>query len=399
MDVTVNLNCINAVHNGNTFTVTGNTVNIDVDYSLGPICLPAITSPVFSVNLGMLPPGSYTVTANAILNGTNVSSLSNVSLVVNSCCSASPNFSSTSPSDTICLGDSVNFMSTGTGLTSQKWFENNVFVSSTTSYGKRFNNPGTFDIKLVATDTSCTDSITRTILVETPPTVDLGQDTSICQGDHLILYADTMNDSAVWFDGSTLDSIIIFTSGPYYLTSYRNGCMNSDSINIGLLSPPSVDLGPDTILCVGDSLILDVFLQGATYLWHDQSTSSSLIARDSGSYSVLVTDSNGCSSSSVIHIAIDTTCFVSLIESSLLGNIAIYPNPVQDNFVLHLNSGGKELITLEIYDTTGKLISKARTSVEGDSKVHISTLDWQKGLYFLKVQLGDQHWTENIVKE
>ena len=63
----------------------------------------------------------------------------------------------------------------------------------------------------------------------------------------------------------------------------------------------AVDLGPDTTLCSGGTLLLDATTPGATYLWSNGSTSPTLLAATSGTYWVTVS-TGGCSASDTLVI-------------------------------------------------------------------------------------------------
>lgn len=63
-----------------------------------------------------------------------------------------------------------------------------------------------------------------------------------------------------------------------------------------------VDLGPDTLLCSGEGLLLDATTLGATYAWSDGSTGPTLLASDAGTYWVDVS-LRGCSASDTIVIS------------------------------------------------------------------------------------------------
>lgn len=54
-----------------------------------------------------------------------------------------------------------------------------------------------------------------------------------------------------------------------------------------------IDLGNDTILCEGETLILDATTLNATYLWQDNSTNPTFNVQQQGSYWVQVTDNCG----------------------------------------------------------------------------------------------------------
>lgn len=57
---------------------------------------------------------------------------------------------------------------------------------------------------------------------------------------------------------------------------------------------PVVNLGPDTTLCPGDSLVLIATNPNCTYLWSNATTDSTLTVNTTGTYSVTVTNSSGC---------------------------------------------------------------------------------------------------------
>jgi gliding motility-associated-like protein len=68
---------------------------------------------------------------------------------------------------------------------------------------------------------------------------------------------------------------------------------------------PYINLGDDIEICEYDVLTLDVYLEGASYLWSDNSTISSGDIDATGFYSVILTDSNGCSNSDTINVIIN----------------------------------------------------------------------------------------------
>ena len=64
-----------------------------------------------------------------------------------------------------------------------------------------------------------------------------------------------------------------------------------------------MDLGPDTTLCLGETLLLDATASGVTYLWQDNSTNATFTVDTVGSYSVTITDGNGCESDDRINVS------------------------------------------------------------------------------------------------
>ena len=91
--------------------------------------------------------------------------------------------------------------------------------------------------------------------------------------------------SYLWNDNSTNPNYNLFSAGDYsVIVIDSNGCINSDTINVVLNPLPDINLGDDIEMCEGDNiLILDVYLEDASYLWNDNSTSSSFTINDTGS--------------------------------------------------------------------------------------------------------------------
>ena len=82
-----------------------------------------------------------------------------------------------------------------------------------------------------------------------------------------------------------------------------NNCTIQDSITISTLPIYSVNLGNDTVLCLGESLTLEAITPNTVaYLWQDNSTQATYTVTTDGSYFVEITDNNGCLASDTILI-------------------------------------------------------------------------------------------------
>lgn len=392
LDVNVLLGCINAVHTGNSFSVSGTTITVDIDYTLGPICLPAIATVIQSINLGMLPAAAYTVNINGNLNGSAVSTI-NTTLTVNSCCSAVPSFTITE--DTICLGDSIYYSSTSMGATSLQWFENNTAITTNNNFGKRYNTPGSYAIKLKVSNGSCSDSLTRNILVSGPPTINLGVDVVICEGatSPITLDAGSGRDSVRWSDQSTGRRLFVSTAGTYYVKVYQNKCFNSDTIVVSYFSVDPVNLGGDSVLCIGDTLMLDATQAGANYVWQDASTNASLAVFKTGTYHVQVTDNNGCIVRDTINLTFDT-CHTSASEHTWIKGVKVYPNPALDFLEVELPQSAQNQIFISLYDLGGKLYLSEIIDDMGETSFKTDLRNIPPGLYILK--LSDTRITHTL---
>ena len=124
------------------------------------------------------------------------------------------------------------------------------------------------------------------------PTIDLGNDTTLCQGETLMLDVTTANATYLWQDNSTNSTFNVAQQGIYWV-EVTNSCGSSfDTINVSYTPSLNIDLGNDTTLCQGETLTLDATTQNATYLWQDNSTNPILNVTEQGTYWVEVAD--GC---------------------------------------------------------------------------------------------------------
>jgi gliding motility-associated-like protein len=124
---------------------------------------------------------------------------------------------------------------------------------------------------------------------------DLGTDTTLCGNEPISLFSALPAVSYLWNTGSTNDSITVTTAGEYILKITDNkGCSKSDTIRIDYNEYPVVQLGNDTMLCLGESFTLrsEQTFSGATYKWHDGSNSFTYpVLEPGGTYNLTV--SNG----------------------------------------------------------------------------------------------------------
>lgn len=143
------------------------------------------------------------------------------------------------------------------------------------------------------------DTVAVTVHPAVPtPVVTLSGATTFCQGDSLVLVAPPGYSSYYWSNGSTRDSTMIRTSGKYTVTvTDTNGCRGTSMpINVTVHASPRPVIsssGPTTI-CQGDSVGLSVPPGYTSYLWSTGETTRSIYADSAATYTVSVTDSNGC---------------------------------------------------------------------------------------------------------
>jgi gliding motility-associated-like protein len=126
------------------------------------------------------------------------------------------------------------------------------------------------------------------------PTISLGDDTTLCEGQSLVLNAANNNATYLWQDGSTEPTYTVTAEGSYsVIVALDDGCDTSGKVMVDYIGKPVVNLGGDTSLCGSEKLVLDASSPQASYLWQDGSTGADLTVTQAGTYAVQVSNSCG----------------------------------------------------------------------------------------------------------
>ncbi len=148
-----------------------------------------------------------------------------------------------------------------------------------------------------------TDSDTIVVDISgVPPVTALGTDTTLCEGTDLILYSTADAETAVlWQDGSTQPTFTVSSPGTYSLSESNRCGDDADSIFISFLEAPDpFTLGPDTVLCPGESIILQAPSTSFDILWQDGSNQVSTLADQPITYSLQLSNDCGIVSDELI---------------------------------------------------------------------------------------------------
>ena len=153
---------------------------------------------------------------------------------------------------------------------------------------------GTYSVT-VTNQFGCAASDAVTITMGTVPTVSLGQPQLLCNGQTASLDAGNPGSTYLWSTGATSQVITVSAAGTYIVNvTNPNGCTGRDTILISV-STLAVNLGANTNICDNGTQTLNAGNPGMTFLWSNGATSQSIVVAQPGTYSVTVTDQQGCS--------------------------------------------------------------------------------------------------------
>ncbi|MBS1914168.1 MAG: hypothetical protein JST22_19425 [Bacteroidetes bacterium] len=148
-----------------------------------------------------------------------------------------------------------------------------------------------------ATGCSADTAITVTIGTTLKPVITTNRSPRLCAGDSVTLDAGSYA-GYLWSTGATSRTITVGAPGRYAVwASDDSGCHGtSDSVTVTVNAPPQpmITVPNGGTFCTGDSIVLDAGAGYTGYLWSNGFTSRSIVVRASGTYTVTVTDSNGC---------------------------------------------------------------------------------------------------------
>ena len=114
-----------------------------------------------------------------------------------------------------------------------------------------FSTYGTYTVKLTVDMGLPTEqTVCKPVVVEAPITINLGRDTSICEGTTLNLSPGNGFSHYTWSTGDTTRSITVNSAGTYSVrVTNKRGCLASDTIKVAVVK--QVNTTVDTAICFG----------------------------------------------------------------------------------------------------------------------------------------------------
>lgn len=261
--------------------------------------------------------------------------------------------------------------------------------------------PGVYNVFYSFTDANgCFAADTNTITVDTVPVISWDPFPIICANDAKYTLVEASPSGGIYsgngVGGSSFDPIAAGGGGAYAI-SYEftdgNGCTStgSQTLNVGVL--PIVNLGKDTLLCNNRPTVTLDAGSGSGYEWFLDGISigatSQTITADSstsGTYSVIVTNADGCTGSDTVVVSYESICLGVTILSQIDAEVNIFPNPNSGKFVLEVSGNKANNLEVEIYSASGQMVYYNAYEQLSFTREEVDLGNLAGGVYFLTLK-------------
>ncbi|MBW8050634.1 MAG: T9SS type A sorting domain-containing protein [Cytophagales bacterium] len=240
-------------------------------------------------------------------------------------------------SDTVgCVGDTGFFTNTSTGATSYLWQVDGFTFSTDTNAFVLAPAPAIYALRLIVSDGVCSDTSAETIItVYALPTVAgiTGTDLSCAAANDgaadLTASGGAPPYAYNWSNGDTIEDIMGLSVGAYtVIITDMNGCSATGSVTLSALSGLSIVTASSAASCLSicNGTATGIAISGTepyTHLWDDPAaqTNSTATGLCAGTYTVIATDSAGCTDTATVIVGSPPEMILSITPTnSTCGN-------------------------------------------------------------------------------
>lgn len=337
----------------------------------------------------------------------------------------------TSPTATITVNGPTTYCSgtnaltltatSGTGFTYQ-WKKGSANISGATGISYNPTSAGTYTYKVVVTSSNgCSKTsagVAVTVNALPTATITTTGPTTFCSGTNALTLTANSGTGFTYqwkkgsanLSGATNISYNPTSTGTYkVVVTNSNGCSKTSAgvaVTVNALPTATVTAQGPTTFSPGDSVqLLANSGTGLSYQWKKGSnniagaTLISYYAKTTGTYKVIVTNSNGCSKTSGTGISVTASCRMGDSDINIHANnlLTIYPNPANSQFTIGLSNEaiGDAVAHVEIINTLGQNVYTSSVDIiNGQLNETISVgSNFFNGLYFVRI------WANGVLYE
>ncbi len=343
-----------------------------------------------TVNAGPTSTTTYTITGTAA-NGCTRTITSTVTIT------ALPTITITPASPSVCNSSTVTL--TASGATTYTWSPG-ASLSATTGASVVASPTITTTYTIVGTQNGCNRTTNITVTVISSPTVTVTPaSASICPGDTTNLTANGANTytwaPATGLSATTGASVNAFPAATttYTVTGTVGGCTNTSLVTVTVFPPapvPTITQNVNILTCNPAATAYQWYLNSVIMPGEINQT---LTITVTGSYTVVITDANGCTASSTAFMAIFTG-----VGEFHLDEFSLFPNPNDGHFTLNIATGVIDNYTVEITNAIGQVIySELLVNFSGKYSRQYDLTKFGAGVYMLTIRNSGNKSVKQVI--
>jgi PKD repeat protein len=315
------------------------------------------------------------------------------------------------PTNTIICGSGSVLLNSSNTASSYQWLLNGSPITGATGNAHNATASGSYD--LVVFDGGCSDTTDISIVITQVPATPavmstINGSTSIC-GTQGLLITGSGGGTYQWLrngfplPGGTNNTFTATQPGNYLLVVDNNGCVDTSDnpLVVVLGTMPTANF---TFIVNNNTVTFtDASSNGTGWAW-DYGDGNNANVQNPGphSYSALgtfvvtqIVSNGGCSDTVTYQVTISTiTSNLGLLSQDA---IEVYPNPVGNTLNVQIGDEGGEEVAITLLDATGKVVFNQKVNDRQMHALNVSTLP--KGLYVLRLQVGNRVTDKKLVKE
>ena len=204
-----------------------------------------------------------------------------------------------------------------------------------------------------------------------------------------------------WNTGDNTQNINNLSAGTYsVVVTDANGCTANNSV---IISEPN-EL---TVTAVYDSTISATSavanVTGGTppysYQWNSVPAqfTQTAVSLPNGTYSVVVTDANGCSSVASVVVDQSPISGVGIEEPALSEMINLYPNPTSDVVFVGYEFSSEQNLEINVVNGLGQVVMSTTEANALTGKVRLDVADLANGVYYVVISNGTDSDNRRLV--
>ena len=174
-----------------------------------------------------------------------------------------------------CKNNTFDITDISVGAEKWNWSIDNDSISNIQNPSVNITEAGNYSLTLVTSDIyGCNDTITKNLVINPLPIVISSNDTLICKGQNISLFALGGIKNEWYLNDSNINNNYAIAEKPDTSSIYNvivtdeKGCINYDSINVLVQSIPFLYTSKDTTIIIGETVTISATSQlNASFIW------------------------------------------------------------------------------------------------------------------------------------